>query len=259
MSQQNERLSNRIVIHFSCGAASAVAAKLAIAEHGHDGVVIYNAFLVEEHTDNRRFLEDVESWLDHPITQLRDERYGASAHEVWRRKRFLVNGLWGAPCSQALKREVIEPYILPDDSHVLGYTAEERDRAKRFHGPILTTLIDRNLSHDDCIEMVRRAGLELPMMYRLGYNNANCIGCPKGGEGYWNKIRKDFPEVFAEVQEIQESLGPGAYFFRNRETGERYGLKQLPANKGRHDEPLPACSFFCDMAEQEYSNNSEMK
>ncbi len=33
-------------------------------------------------------------------------------------------------------------------------------------------------------------------MYDLGYPNNNCIGCVKGGMGYWNKIRKDFPEVF---------------------------------------------------------------
>lgn len=31
-------------------------------------------------------------------------------------------------------------------------------------------------------------------MYDLGYANNNCIGCVKGGIGYWNKIRIDFPE-----------------------------------------------------------------
>lgn len=31
--------------------------------------------------------------------------------------------------------------------------------------------------------MVLRAGIELPLMYRMGYDNANCIGCVKGGEG----------------------------------------------------------------------------
>ena len=239
----------RIVCHFSCGAASAVAAKLTLAEFGHDRVVILNAFLVEEHPDNRRFLRDCEGWLDHPIVQLKDEKYGASAHEVWKKKRFMVNGVWGAPCSMELKRAVIEAHCLPGDIHVMGFTKEEAQRAARFKG-LKLPLIEANLSHDDCLEMVRRAGLELPMMYKLGYNNANCIGCPKGGEGYWNKIRQDFPERFAEVMAIQESIGPGAYFFRNRKTGERYGLSQLQPGQGRHSEPLPSCSFFCEMAEQ---------
>jgi hypothetical protein len=51
--------------------------------------------------------------------------------------------------------------------------------------------------------MVERAGIELPMMYRLGYSNANCIGCVKGGMGYWNKIRRDFPAEFEELAEAQ--------------------------------------------------------
>src|SRR6185369_1626302 len=78
---------NRIVCHFSCGAASAVATKLILGEYDPSRVVIFNAFLVEEHTDNRRFLADCERWFNHPITVLRDQKYGASVHEVWRRKR----------------------------------------------------------------------------------------------------------------------------------------------------------------------------
>lgn len=116
-------------------------------------------------------------------------------------------------------------------------------------------MIEANLTHDDCLEMVRRAGIELPAMYRLGFNNANCIGCCKGGEGYWNKIRAVFPETFAAVVAIQEEIGSGSYFFRNRKTGERIGLKNLKPDAGRHDEPLPSCSFFCEMAEDEIDNS----
>ena len=57
-------MSNRIVCQFSCGAASAVATKLALAEYGstHD-VHIINAFLANEHEDSRRFLADCEAWF----------------------------------------------------------------------------------------------------------------------------------------------------------------------------------------------------
>jgi hypothetical protein len=214
-------------------------------------VVIFNAYLAEEHQDNRRFLEDCEKWFDHPIVRLRDEKYGASVREVWRRKRY-IKGMYGAPCSMHLKREVIEAACLSDDTHVYGYTVEERGRAKRFLdvGGICP-LIEANLSKADCLAMVERAGIELPMMYRLGYNNANCVGCCKGGEGYWNKIRVDFPDDFDEVAGIQEEIGPGSYFFRDRQTGKRFGLKDLDPAAGRHDEPLPGCSIFCDLAEQE--------
>ena len=61
----------RIVCHFSCGAASAVATKLALGLYGAGEIVIYNAFIEEEHEDNRRFLADCEKWFGHPITVLR--------------------------------------------------------------------------------------------------------------------------------------------------------------------------------------------
>ncbi|WP_230688579.1 hypothetical protein, partial [Streptococcus pneumoniae] len=66
---------------------------------------------------------------------------------------------------------------------------------------------DANLSHADCLALVARAGIELPKMYRLGYANNNCIGCVKGGAGYWNKIRRDFPSVFARMALVERSLG----------------------------------------------------
>jgi hypothetical protein len=249
---------SRIVCHFSCGAASAVATKLTLARFGHERVVIYNAFIAEEHPDNRRFLTDCERWFDHPVTVLRDEKYGASVHEVWRRKRF-TKSAFGAPCSGLLKRELIESVCLPDDRNVFGFTVEEQNRADRWmKSPVqemrdsaMFPLIEANLTHSDCLGMVERAGLVLPEMYRLGFNNANCIGCCKGGEGYWNKIRAVFPDVFAQVVQIQESIGPGAYLFRNRTTQDRFGLKDLQPGAGRHDEELPSCSFFCDLAEQD--------
>jgi hypothetical protein len=246
----------RIVCHFSCGAASAVATKLILARFDPARVVILNAFIVEEHPDNRRFLADCERWFNRPITVLRSRLDGGSTDAVWRRKKFMSNRLF-TPCSYYLKREVIEAAALPDDTHVYGFTVEETDRAAKFLDVGgLCPLIDANLTHADCLAMIERAGLVLPEMYRLGFNNANCVGCVKGGEGYWNKIRDVFPLRFAEVLQIQESLGPGAYLFRNHKTGERFGLKDLQPGAGRHNESLPSCSFFCDMAEQDIANSS---
>jgi hypothetical protein len=101
--------------------------------------------------------------------------------------------------------------------------------------------------------MMLRAGIELPLMYRLGYDNANCIGCVKGGEGYWRAIREDFPAEFEELAKVQDELGEGAHLFRNRTTGERYSLRDLGTGPVRRNEKLPACSFFCELAEQEYA------
>lgn len=245
---------NRVVCHFSCGAASAVATKLALAQYGHDRVVIFNAFVAEEHPDNRRFAADCEKWFDHPVTVLRDEKYGASAREVWRRRRFIKQRL-GSQCSIVLKRELIDAHSAHDDLHVYGFTVEEIDRAERFRSAgLVCPLIDRSLTKADCLGIVERAGIELPLMYRMGYNNANCIGCCKGGMGYWNKIRRDFPEDFAAAAKIEADIGPSSYMLFNRETGDRFPLTQLDPSAGRHDETVPDCSIFCAMAEQDMAS-----
>lgn len=248
---------SRVIAQFSCGAASAIATRMALAQQKGSEFHIVNAFVQEEDEDNRRFLADCETWFGQRAVQLRDQKYGASADEVWRRKQFM-KGLRGAPCSGALKRDVLDAFKQSDDLVVFGFTAEEQDRFEDFveRNPALrcsAPLVEAGVGKADCLAMVRRAGIELPIAYRQGFQNANCVGCPKGGEGYWNHVRKVHPIVFQKRLERQESIGPGAYFFRDRSTGERFGLKDLDPKAGRHDEPLPACSFFCEMAEQEYS------
>lgn len=246
---------SRIVCQFSCGDASAVATKLALFDKGNNACEIVNAYIVEEHRDNRRFLADCEKWFNKKITVLRDEKYGASTDAVWTKRRYL-KGPHGAPCSKALKRDILNAWMKPDDIVVIGYTVEEQDRYDAWidanNRQCIAPLIDRGLSKADCHAIVQRAGILPPMMYRLGYHNANCIGCPKGGAGYWNKIRRDFPERYEAVAKIQDAIGPGAWFLRDRRTNERVSLCDLDPTHGNHDEDLDfSCSFFCEMATAE--------
>jgi len=252
---------SRIVCQFSCGAASAVATKLAIAQYGADrDVQIINAFVKQEHDDNRRFLLDCERWFDQPITQLRDEKYGADIIQVFRRKQFIKNRK-GAPCSGELKRKLLDAWKLPGDIIVFGFTAEEEDRwddwLERNPGQMaLAPLITAGLGKEDCKAMVLRAGIRLPIMYEKGYDNANCKGCVKGGEGYWRAIRQDFPEEFHAMCLVQDEIGPGSWFLRYRsgpQMEERFPLRDLPYGPVVRNEALPSCSFFCEIAEQEYA------
>jgi hypothetical protein len=250
----------RYVCQFSCGAASAVATKLTLAKYGetHD-VQIINAYLLEEHIDNRRFSADCDSWFGRTINVLRDEKYGASTIQVFKRRQYM-KGQYGAPCSKALKRDLLDSWKQPGDVMVLGFTMEEVDRFDDFQErnpdrPIIAPLIDAGLGKEDCKAMVERAGIELPMMYRLGYENNNCIGCVKGGQGYWRAIREDFPEQFEANCLVQDEIGEGSWFLFHRsgpKQGQRFPLRELPPGPAHRNEALPSCSFFCEMAEQEY-------
>ena len=244
-------MASRVVARFSCGAASAVATKLAIAKYGVGSITYCDPGA--EHSDNKRFLAESSRWFGQEVTVLRSDKY-KNPMQVWKASKFIVSAQ-GAPCTGELKRAPTYAVTRPDDVLVFGYTAEEKDRADQFRAQnpevtFLTPLIDAGLTKADCLAMLERAGIDLPAMYLLGFHNNNCIGCCKGGMGYWNRIRIFFPSVFYAVARLQRSLGRGSGFWRERATGERIMLDELDPNRGRHDaEPKIDCSLMCHMAE----------
>jgi 3'-phosphoadenosine 5'-phosphosulfate sulfotransferase (PAPS reductase)/FAD synthetase len=248
-------MSERIVVWFSAGAASAVAAKLTLAAATLPVELVYTD-PGSEHPDNQRFIADCEQWFNHPVIQLKSDVY-SDTWDVWEKRKFIVSPQ-GAPCTTYLKKRLRQQYQRPDDIQVFGYTVEEQHRADRFREQnpevnLVTPLIEHNLGKDDVLAIVHRAGIELPAMYQLGYRNNNCIGCPKGGIGYWNKIRKDFPEVFDRMSNLEQDLGTSILKDRKGPIW----LATLDPERGNHqDEPSIECSLFCQIAE-EYVNNQE--
>ncbi len=67
---------SRVLAWFSHGAASAVATKIALAEHG-DRVVVVSIDTGSEHADNARFRADCERWYGRTIEVIRSEVYRA--------------------------------------------------------------------------------------------------------------------------------------------------------------------------------------
>ncbi|WP_061023957.1 phosphoadenosine phosphosulfate reductase family protein [Bradyrhizobium sp. CCH5-F6] len=252
----------RVVCRFSCGAASAVATKLAIAKYGIDRVVITYSDTGSEHPDNLRFRADCERWFGKQVQVFKSDRFKDTWH-VWEKERFITSKR-GAPCTGALKREPHFAFERPTDIMVFGYTADKPDqvraanlRKQNFERAIETPLIDASLTKADCLAMIARAGIELPAMYKLGFQNNNCIGCPKGGMGYWNMIRKHFPEQFERMAALQRHLGPGSFFFREKDET-RFGLDGLHPDRGDiRTEPNIECSVMCHTAELEIAEAAE--
>lgn len=234
---------------FSAGAASAVATKLTLVDYP-DAVVAY-VDPGSEHPDNERFLADCEAWFGHPVERLRSDRY-KDTWQVWEERRFLV-GPTGALCTAELKKRVRFGFERPDDVQVFGYTAEEQSRADRFRqqNPGVTLacpLIDRGLTKDDCLAIVERAGIELPVMYRLGFRNNNCIGCVKGGMGYWNHVRRHFPDTFDRMALLERDIDHSLLSDQNGPVW----LDELAPDRGDLlTEPSIDCSLLCVLAEDE--------
>lgn len=247
-------VGQRIVCWFSHGDASAVATKLTLAKYGTERVVVACIDVGSEHPDNVRFMRDCERWFGVEVVRIKSEKY-ADTWSVWEGERFL-KGPHGAPCTRALKRNVRETFAGTGDIQVFGFTAEESERAEEFawRNPeimLVSPLIEQHLSKADCHALVQRAGIEIPMMYRLGYLNNNCIGCVKGGMGYWNKIRRDFPETFDRMAALERTLDHAIIRETvkdeaGKETRQDVFLDQLAPDRGRiEDEPTFECSLFC--------------
>lgn len=220
--------TRRIVCWFSCGAASAVAAKLAVEKYGERCTVVYCDTMSSEHPDNARFFADVEQWLGVPILKIRSEKY-ASVEQVFEKRRYM-SGIAGAICTTELKKVPRMAWQQADDVHVWGYTSEEQDRIEAFeqNNPELRLewiLRDNNIGKKWCLYLLEHAGIRLPKMYALGFEHNNCLGCVKAtSPDYWRKVRRLFPDVFAERARVSREINCKLV----RVNGERVFLDELP-------------------------------
>ena len=111
---------HKVIARFSCGAASAVATKLAIKKYGE--VVIYYNDTGSEHPDNVRFMKDCEKWFGQKVNVLTSNKF-ANIWEVFEARRYL-SGPAGAPCTGELKRKPGEAVWNIGDIEIFGYTAD---------------------------------------------------------------------------------------------------------------------------------------
>lgn len=217
----------RIICWFSCGAASAVAAKVTL-ECNPDAIPVYCDTSADEHPDNGRFLRECSRWFGKKITILHSREY-LNIDDVFERTKYMA-GVQGARCTIEMKKVPRFEFQRADDLHVFGFTSEEEGRRETFtrnnHDlQLWFPLIQFGITRADCYARLEEAGIALPAMYGLGYRNNNCRGCVKATSArYWNMIRRDFPDIFAKRAEQSRRLGVKL----TRVNGVRAYLDELP-------------------------------
>lgn len=231
---------------FSAGVSSAVATKLAIDQIDR---IIYT-HIDDQHPDTLRFVKDCERWFGKPVEILQSP-YKTVAAAVRAGGNKFVNGPAGAICTRYLKRRVRQEWELIHEhdhlKYVWGMDCQEIDRANR-----LITLMPQmehcfplygyGITKQQAHSILKASGIRRPVMYDLGYHNNNCVGCVKGGMGYWNKIRVDFPGVFAARAKMEREIGGscinGVY------------LDVLALDRGRDTGPIvDDCGVLCELME----------
>lgn len=246
-------MNSRVLSWFSCGAASAIATKLALAEFDSLTVVPVYCATNAEHEDNARFMADCARWFNAPITSIASDKY-ADTWDVWTKRRYLA-GIDGAICTVEMKIGPRLAFQRPYDFHVFGYTADAGDigRAERFRANypelrVFFPLIERGITKAACLAMLKSAGIAAPVTYAMGFQNNNCIPCVKAtSPGYWALVRQRFPAEFERMAKLSRDLDVRL----SRIDNQRIFIDEIPIDWPTTNPIVPSCDFLCALAEQE--------
>lgn len=264
-------IDNPIIGWWSGGITSAVAVKIVIDCWGKDKVRPILLDTGNEGQDTYRFKKDCEAWYGKPIETLRNEEYG-TIEDVWYKYNSL-NVAYGAICSSELKRKVREQFEKENEycAQVFGFeygSLKELNRARgmKYNNPNakpIFPLLKKHITKEDALSIVTNEGIRVPSTYTLGFTNNNCFqtGCVQGGIGYWQKIKREYPDKFDYMAGIEHDLtdrkGEPVTILRNQakpRRGEPIFLKPHPdypqyvdisKKRGRKPKPMMECNGFC--------------
>lgn len=210
----------------------------------------------DQHPDSMRFIKDCEKIIGKPIEILKSSEYRCVEDCIRCAGTIKIPGGF-APCTNWMKKRVRKQWEYEHKdyelTYVWGFDLKEKKRAERTiesnpQAKHEFPLIEKVLSKEECHAVLENLGINRPVMYDLGYPNNNCIGCIKGGMGYWNKIRKDFPEVFESRARLERDIG---YSILKDGSGNPIYLDELDPNRGNMNmEVFPDCSIMCYLADK---------
>jgi len=225
---------------FSAGVSSAVATKLSNPDR-----IFYNP-VADMHPDTYRFIHDCEVWFNKPVEIMRGRV--DNVEDACRLASCLVIPRSFTACTKHLKiavRKVWEKNNPGRHTYIWGMDLKEAERAEKLVArnpdhdhefPLITAKINKKEAHG----YLAKAGIKRPAMYYEGYPNNNCLGCIRGKLGYWNKIRIEYPAIFASRAKMERVIGysimPGVY------------LDELSPERGRKLKPIVAeCGAACEV------------
>jgi len=225
---------------FSAGVSSAVATKLARPDK-----IIY-IHIDDQHPDTMRFVKDCEKWFGKEIEILQSPYKNV---DTACRQAGWITGVGFSPCTKFLKKRVRKEWEINNygrHTYIWGFDCNERNRVDKLiqaepnydhQFPLL------DMTKEDCHGLLKDAGIARPKMYDMGYPNNNCVGCVRGGMGYWNKTREDFPEVFYGRSKLERLIGHSCI--------KDCFLDELPKGAGRCEPILDECGIMCEIKKGE--------
>jgi hypothetical protein len=202
------------IVSLSGGVASAVAAERAIQRYGRGNVTLWFADTSWEDEDLHRFIGNCMARWGGELVTYTDGRTPLQVAE----DRTIIPNQRRAPCSVSLKTDPFRAFLRETSKPVtvlLGLDWHEPHRLARpkaIHEATPGVTVDypllwKPLEYRPYQQVVRDDwGITPPRLYELGFSHNNCGGrCVKQGIAEWLRLRKHFPERFAEVRDWEQA------------------------------------------------------
>lgn len=218
---------------WSGGITSWAVARMVVERHGKEAVTFLFADTNAEDEDLHRFNREAAAMLGGEVVRVADPQE-RDPWDVFEDDRFLGNTRL-ANCSKFLKQMPARRWVTentdPEDSvlHIgIDWTETHRIPANRAGWApwrVEYPLTEPPLrDKDHWIAEARKAGLEPPRLYELGFSHNNCGGaCVRAGQGQWAHLLEVFPEryAYAEMREerLRDKLGKDVAILRDRRGG----------------------------------------
>lgn len=274
-------MRKHIICWWSGGVTSAVACRLAIDSFGLKSCTVVFIDTMNEDEDTYRFKTECEKWYGCKIQTITGigDKY-TTIQDVWRKHKSL-NVAYGAICSNILKQKVRKDYqkTVDYDHQVFGFEFDKKEMNRALalsknhpSTKAIFPLLMMQYSKGKCIEIIEEVGIEIPRAYSMGFHNNNCLntGCVQGGLGYWQKMKRDFPEKFNAMADMEHDLtemkgkpvtmlkdqaaGGGLVFLRKHPIYPNLkSIDEMPKVKVK---PLFECNGFCGTNDLNKPNNT---
>lgn len=260
---------------FSGGLGSWLTAKRIAGQHGTDGLTLLFADVkgdsdsphVGEDEDTYRFIREAAADVGAELVTVAD---GRDIWQVFHDDRFLGNTRL-ANCSKFLKQKPCRQWLEAnrDPAETTVYVGIDWTELHRLPAieigwapyAVRAPLTEPpHLGHTDMLAACEVAGLEVPRLYRAGFQHNNCGGfCVRAGQAQMELLLREHPQRYAfheaEEQGLRDYLGKDVAILRDRTRGTLTPLTLTAFRERIEDQPnlfdpldFGGCGCFTDGA-----------
>jgi hypothetical protein len=194
--------SERYILSFGCGVNTAALMVRLVERHLPFDEAVF-ADTGAELPETYSYLNIARNYLgDHGIPLVIVKSRVGTLYDTCKRRKVIPSGIWRWS-TRDYKVTPIHRYYRSLDAQIfeyLGIAYDEVSRMKRSREPYITSLfplVDERLGRADCVRIIERAGLPVPV-------KSGCYFCPFNSLDRWAELYRAHPELYQRAVALEE-------------------------------------------------------